>query len=157
MRACVRAFSHKKKTHTHILERNKLCGLLLANAYNIIKKHSSSEIVDTHLCKLCVILRSRVLLGVRPLQVFFRTLLFSSFWTSRGHRCRPFSPPVLVFNFIAHRVQQSIPLLVHVSSSVAYSRSRVFRRSICAQQEVPNNYALGGIRTHETDLYQARG
>ena len=21
------------------------------------------------------------------------------FWTSRGHRCRPFSPPVLAFNF----------------------------------------------------------
>ena len=30
---------------------------------------------------------------------FFRTLLLSSFWTSRGHRCRPFSPPVLAFNF----------------------------------------------------------
>ena len=25
--------------------------------------------------------------------VFFRTLLLSSFWTSRGHRCRPFLPP----------------------------------------------------------------
>ena len=34
-----------------------------------IKIHSSSEIedfVETHLCKLCVILRSRVLLGVCP-------------------------------------------------------------------------------------------
>ena len=30
---------------------------------------------------------------------FFLTLLLSSFWTSRGHRCRPFSPPVLAFNF----------------------------------------------------------
>ena len=30
---------------------------------------------------------------------FFRTLLLSSFWTRRGHRCRPFSPPVLAFNF----------------------------------------------------------
>ena len=39
---------------------------------------------------------------------FFRTLLLSSFWTSRGHRNRPFSPPVLAFFFfIAHRVQQS--------------------------------------------------
>ena len=35
------------------------------------------------------------------------TLVLSSFWTSRGHRCRPFSPPVLAFNFNAHRVQQS--------------------------------------------------
>ena len=38
---------------------------------------------------------------------FFPTLLLSSFWTSRGHRCRSFCPPVLAFNFIAHRVQQS--------------------------------------------------
>ena len=33
----------------------------------------------------------------RPL--FFHTLLLSSFWTSRGHRFRPFSPSVLAFNF----------------------------------------------------------
>ena len=34
--------------------------------------------------------------------VFFshtRTLLLSSFWTSRGHRCRPLSPSVLAFDF----------------------------------------------------------
>ena len=30
---------------------------------------------------------------------FFFTLLLSSYWTSSGHRCHPFSPPVLVFNF----------------------------------------------------------
>ena len=29
----------------------------------------------------------------------FLTLLLSSFWTSRGHRCRPFFPPVLAFSF----------------------------------------------------------
>ena len=39
---------------------------------------------------------------------FSLKLLLSSFWTSCGHRCRPFSPPVLAFNFfIAHMVQQS--------------------------------------------------
>ena len=46
------------------------------------------------------------------------------------------------------------------SSSVANSRSRAFGKSICAQEKVPTNlyeYALGGVRTHETDLYQARG
>ena len=31
--------------------------------------------------------------------VFFHTHLLSSFWTSRGHRCRPFSPPVVAFTF----------------------------------------------------------
>ena len=29
----------------------------------------------------------------------FLTLLLCSFWTSRGHGCRPFFPPVLAFDF----------------------------------------------------------
>ena len=43
---------------------------------------------------------------------------------------------------------------------VANSRSRAFRKSIFAQEKVPTilyEYAIGGARTHETDLYQARG
>ena len=36
----------------------------------------------------------------------FFTLLPSSFWTSRGHRYRPFPPRFLPSIFIAHRVQQ---------------------------------------------------
>ena len=92
---------------------------------------------------------------------FFLTLLLSSFWTSRGHRCRPFPPPpVLAFMFY-RAYGSAIPLLVDFSSSsVANSRSRAFRKSNCAQEKVPTNlyeYALGGARTHETDLYQARG
>ena len=75
-------------------------------------------------------------------------------------RCLPFSPPALAFNFfIAHRVQQ-----FHCSSIFhrlfVNSRSCAFRKSICAQEKVPTNlyeYAPGGIRTHETNLYQARG
>ena len=54
----------------------------------------------------------------------------------------------------------AISLLVDFSSSVANSRSRTFRESICAQGKYPTNlykYALGGTRTHETDVYQARG
>ena len=59
----------------------------------------------------------RVLIVVNSLDYsrcfFFLALLLSSFWTSRGHRCRPFSPAVLVFNFfIPHRVQQSHCLLI---------------------------------------------
>ena len=30
--------------------------------------------------------------------IFCHTHLLSSFWTSRGHRCRLFSSPVLAFN-----------------------------------------------------------
>ena len=66
---------------------------------------------------------------------FLRTFLLSSFWTSRSHRCRPFPPPVLPSIFIAYRVQQS-----HCSSISRFIR--LYTR---------------GIRTHKTDLYQARG
>ena len=62
---------------------------------------------------------------------FFRTHLLSSFWTSRGHRCRPFFPPVLAFNFIAHRVQQSpCSSIVHrvlLTHALAFSASQFER------------------------------
>ena len=88
-----------------------------------------------------------------------QTCTFFSFWTSRGHRCRPFSPPALAFN--SYRAQGSaIPLLVDFSSSVANSRSRAFRKAICGQEKVPTNlyeYALARSRNHGAELYQARG
>ena len=88
----------------------------------------------------------------------FCTLLLSSFWTSCGHRSRPF-PPVIAFNF-CRALGSAIPLLVDISSSVANSRSRAFRKSICAQEKISTKlykYALVETRTYETDLYQARG
>ena len=67
----------------------------------------------------------------------------------------PSPPPVLAFNF--YRAKGSaIPLLVDFSSSVANSRSRAFRNVNSCTKKIPTNlyeYALGGIRTHETDLY----
>ena len=55
----------------------------------------------------------------------------------------------------------AIPLFVDFSwSVVADSRSRAFRKSICAQEKAPSNlyeYALGGARIHESGLYEARG
>ena len=71
----------------------------------------------------------------------------------------PSPPQFLPSIFIAH-LGLALPLLVDFSSSVANSRSRAFRKSICAQEKVPTKlyeYALGGARTHETDLSQARG
>ena len=56
--------------------------------------------------------------GYIYIYLFFRTNLLSSFWKGRGHRCRPFYPPVLAFNFYRAYVQK-IPLLVDFSSSVA--------------------------------------
>ena len=77
-------------------------------------------------------------------------------WSQVSSRLAPGS----CLRFLLRIGFSAIPLLVDISSSVAYSRSRAFRKSICAQEEVPANlyeYALGGARTHETDLYQARG
>ena len=39
----------------------------------------------------------------------FLTFLLSSFRTSRGHRCRPFFPSVLAFNFYLSRIGFSNP------------------------------------------------
>ena len=62
----------------------------------------------------------------RRLPFFFSlfTPLLSSFWTSRGRRCRPFFPPhrFLPSIFIAHRVQQS-HCWSSFSSSVANSHA----------------------------------
>ena len=73
--------------------------------------------------------------GRRMSWVFFHTPT-SSFWTSRGNRFRSFSPSVLAFIFYCAQ-GSAIPLLVEFSSSVANSRSRAFRKSICAQVKVP--------------------
>ena len=71
----------------------------------------------------------------------------------------PSSPRFLPSIFIAHRVQQShcssIFHRVLLTHALAVSASQ-----FCGQEKVPTNlyeYALGGARTHETDLYQARG
>ena len=65
----------------------------------------------------------------------YTILLSSSFWTSRVVTDVVPSPPrFLPSAFITHRVQQ-IPLLIEFLLSVDNSRSRAFRKSICAQQK----------------------
>ena len=89
---------------------------------------------------------------------FCGTLLLSSFWTYKPWSQVPsfsYPPRLLPSFFSAQRVQHT--LIVDFSSSVVYSRSRAFRMSISAQDDKLYEYALGGIRTHEADLYQARG
>ena len=52
-----------------------------------------------------------------------------------------------------------MPLLVDFSSSVAISRSRAFRKSICAQEKDPRIYTSmhsGGFELTKL-TYQARG
>ena len=71
-------------------------------------------------------------LYARGILFCFHTHLLSNFWTSRGHRCRPFFPPCSCLQvFIAHRLHSPIPLLVDFPSNVADSRSSAFRKSIC--------------------------
>ena len=72
----------------------------------------------------------------------------------------PSPPRFLPSIFIAHRIQQSHCSSILHQVLLTHSRSRVFRKSICAQEKVTTDlykYALEGVRTHETDLYQARG
>ena len=68
---------------------------------------------------------------------------------------------IYAFNFY-RAYGSAIPLLVDLSSSVPNACSRAFRKSITIQEQekVPTNfyeYAFGGARTHESDLYHARG
>ena len=91
--------------------------------------------------------------------IFSSYFYLSSFWTSRGHRCRSFSPPVPAFSFYGAQ-GSAFPLLVDFHRNVADSRSRAFLESIWALEKVPTNlyeYALGGTRTNATDLQQSRG
>ena len=70
------------------------------------------------------------------------------FWTSRGHRCRPFPTPVRAFIFIAH-TGFSIPSARRFSSKVANPRCRAFRKINFYARKSPYEYALGESRTHE--------
>ena len=68
----------------------------------------------------------------------------------------PLPPPRWLPSIVlVHRVQHQ--LIVDVSSSVANSRPRAFRKSTSAQDEKLYLYPLGRIQTHEPDLHKARG
>ena len=93
---------------------------------------------------------------------FFFIFALTSTFPASGHAVVtgvvPSPPRLLPSFFIAHRVQQS-----HCSSNfhrVLLTRALAFSASQFVRKEKSTNlyaYALGGIRTHETDLYQARG
>ena len=80
---------------------------------------------------------------------FLHAHILSSFLTRRGHRCHPFLPPGSCLQFfIAHRFQQSHCSSIFHRALLTHSRSRAFRKSLCAQEKVPAylyEYALGGI------------
>ena len=70
----------------------------------------------------------------------FSTLLLSSFWTSRGQRCRPSSPSrFLPSIFIAHRVQQSHCSSIFHRVSLTHALALSASQSSCAQEKVPTN------------------
>ena len=79
---------------------------------------------------------------------FFGTLLLSSFWTSRDHRCRPSLPPPGYCLHFFLRIGFSTHWSSIFLSNVANSRSRAFRKSIGAQEksrEKIYEYALRGF------------
>ena len=87
--------------------------------------------------------------------LFFESLLFSSFWTSCGLRCRPFSPRYVPSIFVAHRVQHSHRSSTFIEThAFALSASQlVYEKSPYEFKYLVHEYALGGIRTHAIDLH----
>ena len=96
-----------------------------------------------------------------PVIFFSHPSTLSSFWTSRGHRCRSFFPPVLAFVFFfAHRVRQSNCSSIFHRVVLLTRALALFRKSIRAREQVPRRICTsvisGGLELHETDQYQAR-
>ena len=93
------------------------------------------------------------------INVFFTHMYFSASGQAVVTGVVPFPPRFSPSIFAAHRIQQShcwsIFLWVWLTHALALSASQ-----FVTQEKVPRNlleFALGGIRTHETDPYQARG
>ena len=73
------------------------CVVLRAVVYLLFRTHQVSFDEVVHHVQQYRGTSHQVCTSVLLLVLF--TLLLSSFWTGRGHRCRPFSPPVFAFNF----------------------------------------------------------
>ena len=76
---------------------------------------------------------------------FFRlTLVFSSFWTSRGHGCRPFFPPVLGLHFFLSRipgkVQQSHCSSIFHRVLLTHALSRFSQVNLCTRKKSQRIY-----------------
>ena len=63
----------------------------------------------------------------------------SNFWKSRGHRYRPFPPPLCASFF--SRIGFSIPTARRISSNVANSRSRACHQSFFAQEKPTSTHS----------------
>ena len=83
------------------------------------------------------------------------------FWTSRGHRCRPFFPPVvlpLILQFLSRIGFRNSSARRFFMECGQLARSRFPQLKLCTKKS-PHEFTwvcTWGIRTHETDLYQAR-
>ena len=58
--------------------------------------------------------------------ILFMNITFTSYTTSRGHRCVPRPSPLHVSSFVAHRVHRSHPTARPSSSHLADLRCRIF-------------------------------
>ena len=86
--------------------------------------------VETQLCKLR---------GTSFFLFFFTHIYFPASGQAVVTRVVPSFPRFSPSFFIAHRVQQSHCSSIFHQVSVANSRSRAFRKSICEQEKVPTN------------------
>ena len=89
----------------------------------------------------------------------FFTLLLSSFWISRGHRCRPFSPPGSCLQFLSRTEFSNPTARRFFIECCELTLSRFPQVNLCTRTS-PHEFirvCTRGARTRETDLYQARG
>ena len=101
---------------------------------------------------------------ITPLTIINNTFFFFFFFLS--HFYSPASGQAVVTGVVPSSLWFLVSILSRMGFSnltarrfswgvLVHSRSRAFRKSICAQEKVPTNlyeYALGGAQTHETDL-----
>ena len=137
------------------------------HAFQPIRHPSPLRVLKS--CEICSISRafvdfSRTILFIALFFFFFFLAHFylpaSGYAVVTGPRCRPFFPPVLLPSiFIAHRVQQthcsSIFHRVLLTHALALSASQFVHKK--KSPRIHTSMHSGGARTHETDLYQARG
>ena len=73
--------------------------------------------------------------------VFSHTSAFQRFWTSRGHRCPPFFPPVLAFNFLS-RIGCSNPTARRFFHRVLLTHSLAFfpQVNLCTTRKSPHEF-----------------
>ena len=100
IKRCYKRWPHWHGCVWHCMANNVtavfvMCIFRLVQGCDQIIFYNTLVILDN----ITIILANNTIMLASFFSPSFCTLLLSSFWTSHGHRCPPFFPPVLAFNF----------------------------------------------------------